>query len=107
VDARFVKPLDEALLCELGGRFHRIVTLEDSVLAGGFGSAVLEVLGDHGVKCDLLRMGIPDEFIEQGRIDILFDLVNMDPESIAESILSRWPELGKQRPLELRKIGQS
>lgn len=107
VDARFVKPLDEALLCELGGRFHRIVTLEDSVLAGGFGSAVLEVLGDHGVKCDLLRMGIPDEFIEQGRIDILFDLVNMDPESITESILSRWPELVNQRPLELRKIGQS
>jgi 1-deoxy-D-xylulose-5-phosphate synthase len=107
VDARFVKPLDEALLCELGGRFSRILTLEDNVLAGGFGSAVLELLADHGVKCDLVRMGIPDEFIEQGRVDILFDLVNMDPESITESILSRWPDLESHRPLELRKIVQS
>ena len=107
VDARFAKPLDEALLCELGKRFSRMLTLEDNVLAGGFGSAVLESLNEQGVNCDLVRMGIPDEFIEQGRVDILFDLVNLDAESIAENIISRWPDLDNRRPVELLKIGQS
>lgn len=107
VNARFVKPLDEERICDLGSRFKRLLTLEDHALTGGFGSAVLEVLASHGIKSDLLRIGVPDEFIEQGRVEILFDLLNMNPESVVESILSRWPDLVNYRPLELRKIGQS
>jgi 1-deoxy-D-xylulose-5-phosphate synthase len=107
VNARFVKPLDEGLVCDLGRNFSRLLTLEDNCVAGGFGTAVLEILAEKGIKTDLIRVGIPDEFIEQGRLDILFDLLNMDPESIVETIFSRWPDIGNHPTLELLKIGKS
>jgi 1-deoxy-D-xylulose-5-phosphate synthase len=107
VNARFVKPLDESLVCDLGRNFSRLLTLEDNCVTNGFGTAVLEVLSDHMIKTDLIRVGIPDEFIEQGRLDILFDLLNMDPESIVETIFSRWPDIGNHSKLELLKIGKS
>lgn len=107
VNARFVKPLDEDLVCDLGRNFSRLLTLEDNCVTNGFGTAVLEVLAEHGIKTDLIRVGIPDEFIEQGRLDILFHLLNMDPESIVETIFSRWPDIGNHSKLELLKIGKS
>ncbi|NMC28049.1 MAG: 1-deoxy-D-xylulose-5-phosphate synthase, partial [Syntrophomonadaceae bacterium] len=107
VNARFVKPLDQDLLCELSRRHQRIVTLEDHAVTGGFGSAVAEFFTEQGLNSDLMRIGIPDEFVEQGRIDILFELLNMDPESIVDRIMNRWPELTHPRYLELRKIGQN
>lgn len=107
VNARFVKPLDQDLLCDLSRRHQRIVTLEDHAVTGGFGSAVAEFFTEQGLNSDLMRIGIPDEFVEQGRIDILFELLNMDPESIVDRILKRWPELTHPRYLELRKIGQN
>ena len=106
VNSRFVKPLDENLICEVGRRFSRLITLEDNCIISGFGSAVLEILSDHGINSDLMRIGVPDEFIEQGRVDILFDLLNMDSESIVESIFSRWPDID-HRIMELRKIGKT
>lgn len=107
INGRFIKPLDEKLIRSLGQDHKRIVTLEDHTVLGGFGSAVLEVLAECGIQADVLRIGIPDEFIEQGRVDLLFDLLNMDPESIVDRIGNRWPELANPRPLGLRKIGQS
>ena len=107
VNARFVKPIDVGFMSELGHRFSRILTLEDNAVTGGFGTALLELFSEQNVKCDLLPIGIPDEFIEQGRVDILFELLNMEPESIIERILSRWPDIGNHLPLELRKIVQS
>ncbi len=107
VNTRFVKPLDEVLVCDLGRNFSRLLTLEDNCVTNGFGTAVLEVLAEHGIKTDLIRVGIPDEFIEQGRLDILFDLLNMDPESIVETIFSRWPDIGNHSTLELLKIVKS
>lgn len=107
INARFVKPLDQDLLCDLSRRHQRIVTLEDHAVVGGFGSALAEFFTEQGLSSDLMRIGIPDEFVEQGRIDILFELLNMAPESIVDRILNRWPELTHPRYLELRKIGQN
>ena len=107
INARFIKPLDEELISNVGRKFNRLVTIEDNSVVSGFGTAVLELLSDHGINRDLMRIGIPDEFVEQGRIDILFELLNMEPESIVESIFSRWPDIGSRQTLELRKIGQS
>jgi len=93
IDARFAKPLDEKLLLELAGKTGRLVTIEDNTLAGGFGSAVAEALDSGGVEAQVLHIGIPDEFVEHGRVDLLREFLNMDAESIGEQILTRWPEL--------------
>ncbi len=106
VDARFIKPLDQESLLKLA-RNNYLVTIEDNCLAGGFGSALLEVLADN-IECELLRIGIADEFVEHGKVDLLFDYLNMDPESIADRIISRWPAiLGKKEKWELLKFGET
>ena len=66
VDMRFVKPLDEVMLTEVAERFQRIVTVEDGCLQGGFGSAVLEWMADNGYSPKIVRLGIPDHFVEHG-----------------------------------------
>lgn len=63
-DMQFVKPLDEQLLHEVGAEYKQIITLEEGALLGGFGSCVSEFLTDHGYKNPLLRLGLPDDFIE-------------------------------------------
>lgn len=82
VNIRFIKPLDQELLASLAQRMP-LVTVEEASLAGGLGSAVLEVLADHGIPAPLLRRGIPDKFVEQGsRGELLRDL-RLDAESLA------------------------
>lgn len=107
INARFIKPLDTDFVNKLGSRFKKIVTLEDNALAGGFGSALTEMLVERKFPADVLSIGIPDEFVEQGRVDILWELLNMKAESIVERIYSRWPDLSNRITLELRKIGQN
>lgn len=85
-DMRFLKPLDESLLHEIGNKFDRIVTIEDGVLMGGFGSAILEWMSDHNYHPHITRMGLPDEFVEHGTIAQLREIVHMDKESIKEAI---------------------
>ena len=85
-DMRFLKPLDEQLLKEIAERFSKIITIEDGVKAGGFGSAVLEWMNDHGFHPDILRMGIPDEFVEHGTVEQLHQIVGIDTESIKQNI---------------------
>ena len=90
VNMRFVKPLDEVLLLALAGRAEAIVTVEDNVVAGGAGSAVLELLEAHGYSLPCLQVGIPDSFIEHGsRGDNLKD-AGLDPASIASRIAAWW-----------------
>ncbi|MDO4540422.1 MAG: 1-deoxy-D-xylulose-5-phosphate synthase [Syntrophomonadaceae bacterium] len=96
INARFIKPLDVCLLDDVAGRIPRIVTLEENMLGGGFGSAVLEYMADSGYSVDTLRIGIPDEFVEHGRVELLFDLLNFGPSDIAARIVSRWPELAEE-----------
>ena len=86
-DMRFLKPLDEDILQEVGRRFTRIVTVEDGVRNGGFGSAVLEWMSDHGYHPDIIRLGLPDEFVEHGTPAELYRIVGLDKESIVKAIL--------------------
>lgn len=86
-DMRFLKPLDEALLTEVVQKFRCIVTVEDGVRAGGFGSAVLEWVADRNADCRVVRLGLPDEFVEHGSVSELRALVGLDAASIAQTIL--------------------
>ena len=86
-DMRFVKPLDERLLREVSERFQRVVTVEDGVRNGGFGTAVLEWLSDHGYKTEVVRLGLPDEFVEHGKVDELQHIVGIDKEGIKQSLI--------------------
>ena len=85
-DMRFVKPLDGNLLDEIGQRFKRIVTVEDGVRNGGFGSAVLEWLSEHGYATTVTRLGLPDRFVEHGKVSELQHIVGIDKEGIKKSL---------------------
>lgn len=87
-DLRFVKPLDETLLNEVGNKFQRVITIEDGVRNGGMGSAVLEWFSDHHFTPRLTRLGLPDQFIEQGTVQQLHQLARIDVASIKKAILS-------------------
>lgn len=86
-DMRFLKPIDEKILQEVGNKFNKVITLENGVISGGLGSAVLEYFADHGKSPRVVRLGLPDAFIEHGSIDDLNHLCGIDTEGIAESIL--------------------
>jgi len=85
VNARFVKPLDAELLLQLVKRFGRLVTLEENALQGGFGTAVLELLEEQGLQAQVLRIGYPDQYIEQGEQHELRAMHGLDKEGIAKS----------------------
>ena len=86
-DMRFLKPLDTALLDEVGSRFKRVVTVEDGARIGGLGSAVLEYFADQGIKADVVRLGLPDNFVEHGKPEELYRIVGLDKESIKKTLL--------------------
>ena len=86
-DMRFLKPLDEKILEEVGNRFSRIITIEDGVRNGGLGSAVTEWMSDHGYTPHIARMGMPDHFVEQGTVQQLREICGIDIESIKKRLL--------------------
>jgi 1-deoxy-D-xylulose-5-phosphate synthase len=85
VDPRWVKPLDPRL-ASVAGAHRLVVTVEDNVLAGGFGSAVAEVLADEEVRTPLLRLGIPDQFLPHGKRELLLAELGLDGGGIAERV---------------------
>ena len=85
-DMRFLKPLDNSLLEEVGKKFKHIVTIEDGVRNGGMGSAVLEWMSDHGYQPTITRMGLPDDFVEHGTVSQLREIVHLDNNSIKETL---------------------
>ena len=87
-DLRFLKPLDEKMLDEIGQKFKYIVTIEDGVLKGGMGSAILEFMSDHGYTPSVRRIGLPDQFVQHGAPHELYGICGMDAESIEKTILS-------------------
>lgn len=87
-DLRFLKPLDEEMLHEIGKNFHRIVTIEDGVLKGGMGSAILEFMADNGYTPTVRRIGLPDKFVEHGPVKDLHRLCGMDEEGIYKVLVS-------------------
>ena len=88
-DLRFLKPLDEGLLHEVGRKFRHIVTIEDGVIQGGMGSAVLEFMADHEYTPTVKRIGIPDKFVQHGTIAQLYQLCGMDEDSITKELLKQ------------------
>jgi len=93
VNMRFVKPLDVELLKECAAKTPRLVTVEDNVLQGGFGSAVLEALTPG--RAEVLRLGLPDGFVEHGAPHLLYDLVGLSAPKIAERIAAWVPNKSK------------
>ena len=85
-DLRFLKPLDEELLHEVGRKFQRILTIEDGIIKGGMGSAVLEFMADNEYKPTVKRIGIPNIFVEHGAVAELYQLCGMDEEGILTKI---------------------
>ena len=90
VNMRTVKPLDEELLHRMAHEKKMLVTMEENALAGGFGSAVLEALADAGLLVPVVRFGIGDVFIEQGKPQELLEMAGLLPEQMARSILTAW-----------------
>jgi len=92
-DIRFLKPLDQKLLHEIGKNFKQIITIEDGVLLGGFGSAVLEFMSDNNYFVSVKRLGIPDNFIEHGTPEELYAMLELDADGISKSIVESMKEL--------------
>jgi len=86
-DMRFLKPLDEGILREVATSFDKIVTVEDGVRNGGFGSAVCEWMSDHGFTPRVKRLGLPDSFVEHGTVGELQHIVGIDAEAILKSLV--------------------
>ena len=86
-DLRWLKPLDEEMLHEIGQQFQTIVTAEDGILAGGMGSAVLEWMSDHNYHPQIIRLGVNDQFVEHGSTKELYHLLNLDKEGLCKSLL--------------------
>lgn len=95
VNVRFVKPLDEETIISLAGRAGAVVTVEEHVMAGGFGSAVQEILGRAGLTVKLMQIGLPDEFITQGDASLLRKKYGLDAEGIYAKIMKYWQEVKK------------
>ena len=86
-DLRFLKPLDTELLNEIGRKYDKVITVEDGVRKGGMGTAVLEYMSDNGFTPKIIRLGLPDNFVEHGKVEELYKIVGLDKDGIAESIL--------------------
>ncbi len=95
VNMRFIKPLDRALLLELAGSHEGFATLEDNVVMGGAGSAVLELLQAEGITLPVLQLGLPDAFQHHASRDDLLAEAGLDRAGIGDALLRRWPALGE------------
>jgi len=97
-DARFIKPLDEKLLLEAVEKYDVIFTIEDNVIAGGFGSAVNEFLASRGIGKNCRIIGLPDQFVEHGKTEDLYSKYGLSPEGIAERIRTTLREASSDIP---------
>lgn len=97
INARFIKPLDADLILECALNTGRVVTLEEHVLPGGFGSACLELFNRYGSRIEVETIALPDSFIEQGSADFLRQQYGLTSSGVAEKIMSRWTFGSKPR----------
>ena len=95
-DVRFVKPIDEELLHEVFKKFDKVITIEDGALPGGFGSAVLEFMSTYNYSSQVIRLGIPDEFIDHGEQKELWRICNYD----AQAVIEECRKLVKSKPID-------
>jgi 1-deoxy-D-xylulose-5-phosphate synthase len=85
-DMRFVKPIDEVMLHEVFSKFKHVITVEDGCLMGGFGSAVIEFMVDQGYQAQVVRLGIPDEYIHHGTQEELWEDCGFDAKAIVRKV---------------------
>ncbi|MBM3186859.1 MAG: 1-deoxy-D-xylulose-5-phosphate synthase, partial [Bacteroidetes bacterium] len=85
-DMRFVKPIDEMMLHEVFTKFKKVITIEDGCIMGGFGSAVLEFMVDQGYSAQVVRLGIPDEYIHHGTQEELWEDCGFDAKAIVGKV---------------------
>ncbi len=104
INARFAKPLDKTMILEAVREHPLVLTVEDHALAGGFGSAVLEMVSEEGGDASKIRrLGIPDRFIEQGPREILLGGLGLDAEGIHKRFMLEWNRLGLYHPLKVAR----
>ncbi|MCI1590978.1 MULTISPECIES: 1-deoxy-D-xylulose-5-phosphate synthase [Heyndrickxia] len=96
INARFIKPMDENMLHDLLSLNLPILTIEEAVLQGGFGSAVIEYAHDHGFTNTIDRMGIPDQFIEHGSVNQLLQEIGMTTEEVVKKVQAIAPKIQKR-----------
>jgi 1-deoxy-D-xylulose-5-phosphate synthase len=90
VDMRFVKPLDEELLLTIARSHDGLVLIEDSAIQGGAGSACLEVLSNKNIQIETLQLGLPDEYVEHGDVNLLLDHYGLSAQKIQQSVIARF-----------------
>jgi 1-deoxy-D-xylulose-5-phosphate synthase len=86
INMRYIKPLDTAMLDVIASGFSKIITLEENTLMGGFGSGILEYFAEKNYKNDILRVGLPDNFIDHGTQEELHRVLGIDPDGIADKV---------------------
>jgi len=90
INARFLRPLDEALILPMARRIGRVVTMEEGALPGGFGAAVVEILNDRELAVPVLRIGIPDQLVDHASPDQSKQSLGLTPAQMADRILARF-----------------
>jgi len=95
VNARFAKPLDAERFLAIAARIGRVLTVEEHVIAGGFGSAVSELFVERGAKVELEILGVPDEWVDHGAQKLWRKHFGLDAEGIAAAVRRRWPRLAR------------
>ena len=93
VNARFVKPIDEEIICEVLREHRLLVTLEENVASGGYGEHVREFMDRIGAESSLLSICIPDEYVEHGNVDLLRKEVGIDEDSIVKRVITEYAAL--------------
>ena len=98
INARFLRPLDQALIHPLARRIPRVVTMEEGALPGGFGAAVLESLIDQDINVSMLRIGIPDQLVDHATPQQSKEALGLTPAQMAERILERFSSASGDLP---------
>jgi 1-deoxy-D-xylulose-5-phosphate synthase len=106
-DARFAKPIDAGLMAQLAAEHDLLVTVEEGVLAGGFGSAVWETLNDAGTTPRILRVGLPDRFVTHGKPALLYEEVGFTGERIAERVAAAISDGERRRTVQGTRAGSA
>lgn len=106
INARFVKPLDEALLTEWINRSKLVVTLEENTVCGGFGSAVLEMMQQKNLKQDVLCLGLPDQFVDHATPAIQRKLTGLDAAGVLQQVLEKLKRTQHQLPVNQPKLNR-
>lgn len=100
INARFVKPLDTDIILRTVKKCSRVVTIEENVISGGFGSSINELLLNLGISCEILNIALPDKFIEQGKQDMLRSIFGLKADGIFEAINKKW-KFSSSKPLKI------